>query len=120
MAHEPRDIDPRLHSVQCIEIAAVVFPGPGQTTQDRLTRNILDGLHHAREHRPVGGLAGCEGEAAVAHQRGGHTVPGDRRQIGVPSDLGVEMGVEVDETRAHHMAPGVDLAAAARGDLSDG
>ena len=47
-------------------------------------------------------LAACDGrerDAAVAEHDRGHAVPARRRRVGVPGELRVEMGVDVDEAR---------------------
>jgi hypothetical protein len=48
------------------------------------------------------GAARGDGEAAVARHHRGHPVVGGRLELGIPEDLGVEVGVDVDEARGHH------------------
>ena len=72
-----------------------------------------------------------DGEAAVAAEHRGHAVQRRRAGRRVPGELGVVVGVEVDEAGRHHQAGGVDLgraglelvdrddAAVAHGDVAD-
>ena len=46
-------------------------------------------------------------------------MPARRRRIGVPRELGVEVGVDVDEARRHERAVGVDGAAGGIIDRAD-
>ena len=46
-------------------------------------------------------------------------MPADRREIRVPADLRIEVGVQIDEAGRHDVALGVDLALALCRDLAD-
>jgi hypothetical protein len=46
-------------------------------------------------------------------------VPADRGQVWIPSDLGVEVGVKVNEARGDQEAISIDLAPAAGLDPAD-
>src|ERR1019366_4395163 len=48
---------------------------------------------------------------AVAHHRRGHAVPAGTGAGGVPEDLGIHVGVAVDEAGGDHMPVGIDLVA---------
>src|SRR5262249_51486029 len=56
----------------------------------------------------IGGTAGGEADAAVAHHHGGDAVVAGRRAERVPRDLRVEMGVDVDEAGRDELAARVD------------
>src|SRR5262249_55438581 len=56
----------------------------------------------------VGGAAGREAHAAVAHHHGGDAVVARWRAERVPRDLRVEMRVDVDEARRDELAGRVD------------
>ena len=107
--HEAADVDHRLQAFDGVQIAAVGFPIPGQAGEDGVLRNVLDGFHHAGEELPVLRPARGEGDAAVAEQGGGDAMPGHRRHVRIPADLGIEMGVQIDEAGRDGMAGGVDL-----------
>ena len=83
-------------------------------------RNILDGFHHAGKQISVGGFAWCKRDAAVTHQGRGYTVPADGCHQWIPTDLGVQVRVEIDETRGYHMTLCIDLFLAFPLDLADG
>ncbi len=72
-------------------------------------RHALDLDHHGGEVGGVGLVAdGGEGEAAVAHHDAGDAVEAGRGGVGVPEQLGVVVGVGVDEAGTDHLAGGVD------------
>ena len=54
------------------------------------------------------GLHRREAEAAVAEHHRGDAVPAGDRAVRVPADLGVVMGVQIDEARRDDQAVGVD------------
>ena len=119
VADEADDVDGGIQLLDGVEVFAIGDPVPGQAVQDRVLRNVLDGLHHAGQEVAVGGLAGREGDAAVAEQGGGHAMPGDWREQRIPAGLGVEVGVQVHETGRDGVALRVDFLAAPAGDLTD-
>ena len=97
VSHQAADVDHRPQPLERVEIAAVGLPVPGQASQDRMFRNVLHGLHHAGEELPILVAAGREGDPAVAEQSRGDPVPGDGRHLRIPADLGIEVGVQIDE-----------------------
>ena len=62
-----------------------------------------------RERRSVLGSARGEADAAVAHHHTGDTVPAARCGQRIPRQLGIEMGVDVDEAGRHQAPVGIDL-----------
>ena len=102
-----------------VEVFGERLPGPGHAGALGGGGDVLDGLERAHQDVLIRGVAGREGEAAVAHDHGGHAVIGGRGAVGVPGDLGVEVGVAVDEAGRDDQAVGVDLLAAAVGDAAD-
>ena len=80
--------------------------------------DVLGPLEVADHQGPFVGADRSQREAAVAHHRGRHAVPAGAAPRGVPEDLGVHVGVPVDEPRGDHMAFGIDLFRAALGDLA--
>ena len=93
-----------------VEVLAVRLPVPAQPGHDALGRDVLDRLHQPRQELAVLGLAGREGDAAVAHHDRGDAVPAGRGRQRVPADLRVEMSVDVDEAGRDQRALGVDHA----------
>ena len=115
-----RDIDAGAEPFDGVQVAAVVHPVPRQAREDRLARDVLDGLHHAGEEFAVLGSAGREGDAAVADQGGRDTVTRDRRDMRIPADLRVEVRMQVDEAGRDGHPFGVDFAPALGVHLADG
>ena len=66
----------------------------------------------------IGLFARRQRQAAVAGNDRGHAVITRRSRQRVPQQLGIEMGVEVDEARRHRQAVGVDRALGAAADPS--
>ncbi len=66
-------------------------------------------------------VRGGDGKAAVAGHHRRHAVEARRRERRVPEHLGVVVGVDVDETRRHDVAGGVELDVAVKvvADLGD-
>src|SRR3954471_17142728 len=92
------------------------------TGVDRPQRGIRNALYH-REHlhdvlaRVVG--EGCHRETAVATDDRGYPVPRRRRQLGVPVDLAVVVGVDVYETGGHCQPGHIEIVAAGLPDGAD-
>ncbi len=106
--------------VDGVEVVAERLPTPRDAFVQRGPGDVLDGLHEgdelalrARPHRR-------EPDAAVAHHDRRDAVPRRRRDLLVPADLAVEVGVDVDEARRHQRAVGVDGAAGGALDVTDG
>ena len=97
VADHPRHVEPLGQTVQGVEVVAVGLPVPGQAAEDRRRRDVLDRFHHLGQPGPVLGPAGGEGHPAVADDHRGHAVPGRRGGLRVPAQLGIEVGVGVDE-----------------------
>ena len=118
---EPHDVGHqgcRRHVVQAVDALRRALEGV-EVLGDRLPVPLhahLHGLEGDRfvarhgQHRTVAvvGLDGGEAEAAVAEHDGGDAVPPGAGAPGVPADLGVVVGVQVDESRRDDVAFGVD------------
>ena len=92
-------VDALGHGVDGVEVLAVGLPVPVEPLQDRGGRDVLDRLHHVGERLGLARTERRERHAAVAHDHRRDAVPARRAHERVPTDLGVEMGVEVDEPR---------------------
>ena len=107
--HHAPDVRALGEPVHRVQVLAVRDPVPGQAVQDGLPGMSLDALHELGQIGPVLGPARGEGDTAVAHDDAGHAVPATRRTDRIPGELGVEMGVDVDEARGHDAPVGVEL-----------
>ena len=63
------------HLLHRVEVFRVRVPAPSESTEDRVTGNVFNALHHLGQERAVVRCDGGEGNAAVAHEDGGHAVP---------------------------------------------
>jgi hypothetical protein len=113
-------VGPERQAIEGVEVAAVALPAPRDAGHDRVGGDVLDRLHHRRQLGLLAGAHRGERHAAVAEDERGHAVPRRRAGGRVPEQLGVEVGVDVDEPGGHQPARGVELAPAPVGDLADG
>ena len=106
-------------SFEAVEVLVEARPVPRETVLERDQRHALDLGHHPADVVVVLLLDRGEGEPAVAADDGGDPVEVGRRRGRVPEQLGVVVGVRVDDPRRHHQALGVELGGPAVGDLAD-
>ncbi len=118
VAHQERRVDGEV-AVEPVEILAVAGPVPRHPLLERSERHPLDLLHHASQVVDVLGMDRRQGEPAVAGDDAGHAVEVRRRRPGVPEQLGVVVGVGIDETGAHDHPLGVDGLGCVLGDVTD-
>src|SRR6516162_4002560 len=95
------------------------LPTPVERLAHNRPRDVLDTLHQFYEFLAMLGLAGREADSAIAHHHRRDTVPGRRDEPAVPHRLGIVVSVDIDESRRHDAAPGVDLLRAPLRHLSD-
>ena len=114
-----------------IQIRRLVTELPVDLSQAAASETVLPGAEIDEDQAGVGLSADYRGQrpahvghrrerhTAVAEEHRGHAVPAARRHHRVPTDLGVEVGVQIDESRRHDTAGGVDLRGESfgRGDL---
>ena len=106
----PPTLMPLGDAVEPAEVLAVGRPVPRQAVEDRLAGDVLDALHHLGQELALARADRRERHAAVAEHHAGDAVPARRRRQRVPGQLGVEVGVDVDEAGRDDLAVGVDLA----------
>ena len=94
--------------LETVEELAEALPTPLHSLLEGLERHALDLGHHPAGEVGVGVLERSQGEPAVAADDGGHAVVARRRGVAVPVQLGVVVGVRVDETRSDDLAGGID------------
>jgi hypothetical protein len=107
-------------TVEAVEEIAEALPSPVEAQLEGLEGHALHLGHHASHIIAVAGLQRGEGEAAVAADDRGHAVQVGRRGCGIPVQLGVVMGVGIDEPRGQHQPGAVHLAVTGFADLTDG
>ena len=102
-----------------IQIFAEAFPRERHRLVERRFFDVLDLFEHLDQLVLTRWTHGSQAEGAVAHDDGRHAMLQARRRQTVPADLGIVVGVDVDEAWAEHMALRVDLTSAFGGDLAD-
>ena len=112
VADEPAGVGSLRHPVERGVELAVRLPVPRQAAEDRIPWDVLDALHHLGEVGAILWPARRERDAAVPEYDARDAVPATRRGDRVPRQLGVEVGVDVDEAGRDDRAGGVDVAPA--------
>src|SRR5262249_1959830 len=96
------------------------LPLPMQALVHDGARNVLDALHKLDELVAIGRFAGGKADPAVAHHRGGDTVPRGRRQAPVPNRLAVVMSQNIRDDGNAETIPGLQLFRAVALEAPDG
>ena len=109
VADHATDVEPLGQRSQIGQVLAVGFPVPGEAVEDALGGNVLDRLHHLGEELPTVRCDRGKGDAAVAQHDRGDAVPARRTAQRVPGQLGIEVGVDVDEAGRDDQPVGVQL-----------
>jgi hypothetical protein len=104
-------VQPLGQPVERVEVLGEGLPGPGDALGHGLPGDVLGPFEAAHDECFGPPAGGGEREPAVAHHHAGHPVPARRHAEVVPEELGVHVGVGVDEARCDHQAVGVDLLA---------
>ncbi len=102
------DVDRPAPLLERVEILGEGLPLPLDPLGQRRAGDVLDALHEADEPVVAVGLGRREPDAAVAHDERRDAVPRRRGELGVPGDLAVVVGVDVDPSRGHQEAAGLD------------
>jgi hypothetical protein len=119
VGHLGGHVDGPRGGVERVEVLGEALPGPVDALVQRGAGDVLHALHELDEEALAAGAHRREAHAAVPHHHGGDAVPARRRQLGVPGDLAVVVGVDVDPAGCDNEAVGVELAVAALGDTAD-
>ena len=107
VADEEAGVD-RDTAVEAAEPIAERAPVPRQAVLQGGERHALDPRHHPADVVGAVRPEGCQREAAVPAEHGGHAVQRGGAGVGVPEQLGVVVGVQVDEAGRDQQAAGVD------------
>ena len=97
-------------AVQVAEPLPEGGPVPGEAGAQRGERHAFDPRHHPGDVVGVLRRQRRQREPAIAAQHRRHAVQRGRARIGVPEELGVVVGVQVNEAGGHEHAAGVDHA----------
>ena len=107
--HQGADVDVARLRIQRIEVFGEGFPPPVEALVQDGAGDVLHPFHEFDQLVAVGGTAGGEADAAIAHHRRGHAMPGGGGEVRIPHRLPVVMGVDVHEAGGDDAAAGVDL-----------
>jgi hypothetical protein len=117
-AHDPdqqrrdRHVGQDIHRLRCsfdaVQELRKGHPVPRHAGLHGGKRDCLDARHGEHGALAFGRPHRREAEAAVADHNRGDAVPARERAIGIPEQLGVVVGMQVDEARRHDQAAGVD------------
>src|SRR5262249_16882973 len=94
------DVDPLRPPIEGGEVVRKRFEAPVDAEGEGLGGHALDVLQGPNHCISVFRAGRRHTEAAVAHDHTGHTVPTGRGEVRIPQDLGVVVGVYVDESRS--------------------
>ena len=109
MPHQEAGVHAHPPALDGPQVVGEALPVPRHALLQGGQLHALDLHHHALEVLAVFGASeGGEREAAVSADHGGDAEQVRRGGPGIPEDLGVVVGVGIDEARAHDQALGVD------------
>ena len=103
MPDQEAGVDPEA-ALERVEVLGEAGPVPGDAVLERGQGHALDLGHHAADVVGVLGVDRGQREPAVAADHGGHAVHVGGRGGGVPEELGVVVGVRVDDA-GHTIRP---------------
>jgi hypothetical protein len=106
--------------LQRTEILTEAGPAPRDPLLQRGEGHALHLGHHPPDVVGVLGLDRRQREAAVAADHGGHPMDVGRRSGRVPEELGVVVGVRIDDPGRDHETVGVEFGTARLLDFPDG
>ena len=103
------NIDTQRHAGQAVHVLREGFPVNLHRHPHGLQRNRF-GTGQG-QHGPVGILRPQWGKTkpAIPNGDGGHTVPTADRAVRVPVQLGIIVGVQIDESRSNDLPAGINL-----------
>ena len=123
--HQRAHIDAQRMAVQTVHPLREALPVPAQAQLHGAHGNRLNPGHQAHGRFPVFGFARSKAEAALADGDRGHAVPAGHGGVGFPVELEVVVGVQINGSRGHYAARGVQFlgsgaldVAADHGDLA--
>ena len=115
---EGADVDAEALAVEAVEVLGVGLPVPAHAGAHGFEGDGLDAVHHPHVEVAVFGAGGRKAEAALADADGRLAEPAVEGGVGVPIQLRVVVGVQVDGAGGDDTAARVDLLGSARGNAA--
>ena len=113
--HLRADIDHMRQPLQRIEVLRKALPVEGQTFGQYRPGDVLDAFHQIDQEVGRAAAQRRESYAAVAKERGGHSMDRGRSELRIPDRLPVVMGMDVDEARCQQQPLRIDFSPPAPG-----
>ena len=103
-------IEQNVEFVETRRVRRQVRPVEGDARLEGHLGDLLHGAHRS-DQVLAGPLAehGGQGVPAIGGDHGGHPETGGWGQIGIPEEIGIEVGVRIDEPRRQHQVMAADL-----------
>src|SRR5690606_21896170 len=120
MADLSGDIQVVVPLCQRIHVVGEGLPVPGEPFGQDHFGNVLDPFHQADQSIVVGGAAGSEPDAAIAHDDAGYAQARRWVEPVGPGSLAVVMRMDVNEAGCGEQTPRIDLFSARAGERSHG
>ena len=116
--HVHADVDGARHRLERVEVFREALPLPVDALGQRRAGDVLDPLHQLDQELVLVRPHRRETDAAIAHDRRRHPVPGRGSHLRIPGGLAVIVGVDVDPARGDDQAGRVDFAPGLARDLA--
>ena len=102
-----------------VQVFRETLPLPLNALRERRAGNVFHPLHQVDQPGVFVGLGGRKPHPAIAGHDGGDPMAVRGREVRVPGELAVKMGVDVDESGRHQRAGGVYLTPGRAGFSAD-
>ena len=119
MGHLRGDIEVEPTRRKAVEVVREAAPVPWQALGQYDFGDVFHALHQLHEPPAVVCMAGRETDAAIAGQDRGNALARGRRYMLCPGDLGVVVGVQINEAGSNKQAAGVDFLCATFRNVAD-
>ncbi|MEY4073526.1 MAG: hypothetical protein RJA29_883 [Pseudomonadota bacterium] len=117
MAHIGRHVDRTAFAAQHVQVLRKGLEIPFNALTQHIQRHALHLREITHGDVAVGGLAGGDGEATIADDCRGDTQRRRRAHTGVPGNLGIKVGVAVDDAGHEGQARAIDHLPGLQGEL---
>ena len=111
--HQAAHVDAKALLVEAVHVFREGLPVPAHSLAHGLQRDGLDAVHHPHIQVAVFRARRSEAEAALSDGQGGYAELSRQGGIGVPVELRVVVGMQVNCARGHDAAAGVQFLRAA-------